>query len=169
MKMRKRAVTLIEMLIVVAILSFAFEGLFFGIVAIMKEGSFGAREMTARQQAGFATSLIFRDVKNSARALESYEEFKADSGTLILEADVRSSEKSPAVVIYNKDGNKLIRRMFAKDKKILNKTIIAENLNAFQCSVKEGLIKWSLEIAVNFKDEKRSFSAQSAAALKGGF
>lgn len=161
--------TLIELLIVVAILAIGFEGLFLATALIYKEGSFGAKEMSLRQQLILCSSTLFRDVKNTSEIMLEFGELKNSPDCLILKLQNLSNEKNkPAVVIYRKKDDKLYRELHFKDTSKKNITLMVENITNVNFTKKEGMIDWEIEASIKFREHIKNFKVSSNAGINGG-
>jgi len=168
MKAKNKGFTLIEILIVIAILSIAFEGLFHATVLIYREGGTGAEEMMTRQQIQLFSSALFRDVKNSTDVMDSYDNLKNSDECLILKPSPLSlSQKKCKALAYYKNGNKIIRRVYFSEKS-RNETTILGNLKYLRFEKRGKLINWTIESDVQFQDHIREFKLTSTSSLNGG-
>ncbi len=171
MRHLKKGFTLIELLIVVAVLSFAFTGLFHVTILVFREGRVGAEDMTARQQIILVNQAMFKDIKNASETVNSFNDFTEGKECLILKYNSSSDEsknQSPSFVVYNKERDKLIRQIFYTGLSSGHKTTLVDNLNYANFSRDGNLISWSIVAQTKFQDTIRNFKTNSSANLGGG-
>lgn len=163
----KKAVTLIEMLMCIAIISFAFEGLFHITVMMMNEGSAGALEAGVRQELSLASATVFKDIKNAKETPEKFKDFQKSADCLILKYP--ENDKNVDAIILRKSGDKLVRTLYFSNSDKMAENVLIKNISKLNFKTESNLVEWKAEVSYTFRRNTKTFSAGSSALIQGGF
>lgn len=160
-------VTLIELLIVVAMLTILAAPLTTLTLYVMRRSHTGLLDSHGRTQLRMAATALIKDIKSAVAAESELDSWQEDEKTLILRL-ATYEPRDPVYVIYTRKDNVLVRTaIYSKESgRLPHSSVCVENLDHFAYSRTEKLITFELRVNYSWHQEEHPFEIGSSAALQ---
>jgi prepilin-type N-terminal cleavage/methylation domain-containing protein len=162
-----RGVTLIELLIVVAMIAILAAPLATVGIYVMRRSHTGILDSQGRNQLRLAATALIKDIKSAVAVEPELSSWKQDDQTLILR--LATYEKGdPEYVVYAHKDNSLVRTaLYSKASgRVPHSFVCAENLDTFEYTRVERLISFTLRVNYSWHQEKHPFEISTSVALQ---
>lgn len=160
-------VTLIELLIVVAMISILAVPLTTLSLYVMRRSHTGMLDSHGRNQLRLAATALIKDIKSAVAVESGLDSWQEDEKTLILRL-ATYEPVDPVYVIYTRKENSLVRTAIYREEsgRLPHSSICVENLDHFAYSRTEKLITFELRVNYSWHQEEHPFEIGSSAALQ---
>ncbi len=160
-------VTLIELLIVVAMISILAVPLTTLSLYVMRRSHTGMLDSHGRNQLRLAATALIKDIKSAVAVKSELDSWQEDEKTLILRL-ATYEPRDPVYVVYARKENALVRTAIYRNesKRPPHSSVCVENLDHFAYSRMEKLITFELRVNYSWHQEEHPFEISSSAALQ---
>ncbi len=160
-------ITLIELLIVVAIIAILAVPLATVGIYVMRRSHTGMLDSHGRSQLRVAATAMIKDIKSAVAVESGLDSWQEDEKTLILRL-VAYEPRDPVYVVYAKQDDSLVRiAVYSKESgRQPHSSVCVENLDHFAYSRTEKLITFELRVNYSWHQEEHPFEISSSAALQ---
>jgi prepilin-type N-terminal cleavage/methylation domain-containing protein len=160
-------VTLIELLIVTAIIAILAAPLATVGIYVMRRSHTGILDSQGRNQLRLAATALIKDIKSAVAVESGLDSWQEDEKTLILRL-AAYEPRDPVYMIYTQKDNSLIRTAIYRNesKRPPHSSVCVQNLDHFAYSRTEKLITFELRVNYSWHQEEHPFEISSSAALQ---
>ncbi len=159
-----RGITLIEMLIVIAIIAIISGPLCFTFVIYSRQSHTLSIDFALQDSARLACSALIRDISSASETLDKYEAWERSPSVLILKS--MRGEKEQFIIYECKEGW-FARHIIRPDTQSIIHTsrVIPEHVRSFEYDVKGRLIHFKLSMGYTFQGKEKALEYSSASAM----
>lgn len=160
-------VTLIELLIVIAIITVLAAPLTTVGLYVMRRSHTGILDSHGRNQLRLASTALIKDIKSAVAVESRLDSWQQDDTTLILRL-ATYDPADPAYVVYTRKDNTLVRTtVYSKESgRSPHSCVCVENLDHFAYARENKLITFVLRVNYRWHQEQHPFEISSSAAVQ---
>ena len=155
------AVTLIEMLIVIAIMSIMVVGVGKVVSSTYRAAGPGQFEQVVFQQGRFVFDVFVHDIYRTEAVLESFGDYKTTTNTLILKLAESTNKTGPDIVILGEENSRIVRKSFRENPKKPHRQILCELPGKIEFKQNGNLVSVRLKINAERYNKKFLFDESS--------